>query len=195
MTGLEFQITSSASTFSFIFSCDGADTTSPLLDIDNIRMGLSSGSWTGGNGTTGGYSNSTGLPTWGSAPGTNLTFSPPPVNSSSPSGERPPFNLTAPAYTDKTTTLGEGGDPAGYPGAGYTTTSSPPALSATGTLDAAALAPMPTSTTPSAPEPTTTTADPTVSPDSAPTSTSSAASAGAPTVTAVRRHRYHRRSA
>ncbi|EXJ60418.1 hypothetical protein A1O7_04570 [Cladophialophora yegresii CBS 114405] len=167
MTGLEFQITSSASTFSFVFSCDGVDTTSPLLDIDNIRLGPSSGSWTGGgNGTTGGYSNSTGLPTWGNAPGTNVTFDPPPSNSSSPYG-------------------------------GLTTRSSPPALATTSTTDAAALAPSHTLTTPSAAEPssTTTTTDPTVPPYSAPTSTTSGASADLPAFTAPPRHRYHRRSA
>ncbi|KIW68776.1 hypothetical protein PV04_04697 [Phialophora macrospora] len=206
MTGLEFQITSSASSFSFVFSCDGADTTSPLLDIDNIRLGLSDGSWTGGNGTTGGYSNSTGLPTWGSTPGTNLTFSPPPVNSSSPYGERPPVNLTAPSNPDNTT-YGEDGPSTGSPGAAYTPTAgnvfnggpaitTSPTLEATSTLDADALVPTPITTTPSAAEPSTTTVDPTPPPDLAPTTTSSSgAGAELPTVTPIRRHRYHRRSA
>ena len=43
MTGKEFTVEIEASTFSFVFSCEGIDTAAPMLDIDNIKMGLSSG--------------------------------------------------------------------------------------------------------------------------------------------------------
>ena len=72
MTGKEFDVVESVSTFSFVFACTGGtSSSSPMLDVDNIRLGVSSGSWAGNNGTTGGYINSTGL-----------------------------MNLTAPAYAD-----------------------------------------------------------------------------------------------
>lgn len=93
-TGNEFKIKQSVSTFSWAFSCNGADTTSPILDLDNLRLGGSSGTWQFSNGTFGGPPPSNG--TFGGPP-MNGTFSSPPSDLTYPAVAPPAYNLTAPA--------------------------------------------------------------------------------------------------
>ena len=91
-TGNEFKIKESAATFSWAFNCYGADTASPILDLDNLRLGTSNGTWSFANGTIGG------------APPSNGTYSGPPVNGTltpppypAVASPPPPANMTIPS--------------------------------------------------------------------------------------------------
>lgn len=91
-TGNEFKVKESVSTFSWEFSCNGADTDSPILDLDNLRLGVSNGTWAFSKGTFG-------------RPPVNGTFSPPPGNLTYPAVAPPTHNETT--STEQTTTVGE----------------------------------------------------------------------------------------
>lgn len=199
MTGKEFIIEDSVSTFSFEFSCAGADSVSPLLDVDDFKLGISTGPWNYSNGTEGGgYGNSTGPPIFGGAPPSNETSN----SSGPPSGPPPLLNLTSPAYADDSSSAGyppaADSSTAGdiYDSAPTTTVPYTPADS-TPTIAAVDLEPT-TSSSPSAPDPTVLAdaepADPTVADAMTTTTTTMAADADAepPAPTnKVKRHRYH----
>ncbi|KIX09614.1 uncharacterized protein Z518_00694 [Rhinocladiella mackenziei CBS 650.93] len=118
MTGKEFTIEASISVFSLAFSCNGADTTSPVLDLDYVKMGLSSGSGTSGHDTTG---NSTGPPAHPTSP---------PVDVTSPDSSVPPANVTslydgAATHSEAsgpTSTIATSSDPTGPTESGNSTT-------------------------------------------------------------------------
>ncbi|KAH0848128.1 hypothetical protein FOPE_01830 [Fonsecaea pedrosoi] len=208
MTGKEFQVTSSASTFSLVFSCSGVQTASPILDIDNIRMGMGGGNWTAVNGTSGGHSNSTGLPTW-SAP-SNITYSPPPTNLTRPDEAGSPIDYSggaaaAPTQTTSSTepvTTSTVLAPAAPTLADFEIPAPPPSSSSA----------VPTTSSPTAPAAATgasgppDVSDPTTSADPVVASTTAPAAVEEPSTTTatypsstvfssrnrVKRHRYHR---
>ncbi|KAK5049922.1 hypothetical protein LTR84_004041 [Exophiala bonariae] len=92
-TGNEFKIKEFTSTFSWAFSCNGAETESPILDLDNFRLGGSNGTWAFSNGTFAGPPSNI---TFGGPPA-NGNFSFPPANLTYPVVAPPTYNLTAPA--------------------------------------------------------------------------------------------------
>ncbi|KEF63551.1 uncharacterized protein A1O9_01529 [Exophiala aquamarina CBS 119918] len=87
-TGNEFEIKESAASFSWAFTCNGVDTGSALLDLDNLRLGTSNGTWTPANGTIGGAPPSNG--TYGGPPVNGTYTTPPPQNLTFPTAAPPP---------------------------------------------------------------------------------------------------------